>query len=427
MSGQRSTKLGPAPEFTAIILAGPGGNLAPLSDPENMPKCLLPVVNRAMISYPLSWVEKAGITHCLVLCLEEHETAIAAWMKQTWAKLSTAGLKPTLVATSSDDELVGSADAIRLLMKNHTKHKIRSDVVILACDTVCDAAPYALLDQHRLAEASFTALYHRQHGEDIMTPQKRASKTFTGYEAETNTLLLSQSEADLEGDELEVRMSMLWKYPKVELTTTLQDCHLYVCKKWILDLIVNLPVLSRLNTELLPLLCKAQFQSLTRRKYDIRDDVRCSIHIMEQDPPVPFCGRVNMTQSYIDINKHALRVTTQPRLGANVVLGDRSTVGPDSLVGADTLIDDKVTIKRTILGAHCKIGKMARLTGCLIMDNVIIGDSVKLENCTVGQGAVIGDRSSLRDCIVGGKYTVSDKMEAKSEHFVVGGEISMTL
>jgi translation initiation factor eIF-2B subunit gamma len=427
MSGPRSIKTHGAPEFAAIILAGPGGNLAPLSDPENLPKCLLPVVNRAMLSYPLSWVEKAGITHCLVLCLEEHEAAIATWLKQTWTKLSQSSLKPILVATSSDDDLVGSADAIRLLLKNHQKHKIRSDVIILACDTVCDAPPHVLLDQHRLSDASITALYHRQHGEDISTPQKRATKTFTGYESASKTLLLSQSEADLEGDDLEVRMSMLWRYPKVDLTTTLQDLHLYVCKRWVLDVILDLPVISRFNTELIPLLCKAQFQSLTRSKYKIQDDVRCCIQIMEQDPPVPFCGRVNMTQSYLDINRHALKVTTQPRVGANVMVGERSTVGPDSLVGAETVIEDKVTIKRTTLGAHCKIGKMARLTGCLIMDGVVIGDSVKLENCTVGQGAIVGDRSSLRDCIVGGKYIVPEKTEAKGEHLVVGGEISMTL
>lgn len=36
-------------------------SLYPISDEENMPKALLPVANKPIISYTLEWLEKAGI------------------------------------------------------------------------------------------------------------------------------------------------------------------------------------------------------------------------------------------------------------------------------------------------------------------------------------------------------------------------------
>lgn len=36
-------------------------SLYPISDEENMPKALLPVANKPIISYTLDWLEKAGI------------------------------------------------------------------------------------------------------------------------------------------------------------------------------------------------------------------------------------------------------------------------------------------------------------------------------------------------------------------------------
>lgn len=51
-------------EFQAIVLAGYGSSnrLYPLTEEENLPKSLLPVANRPLISYTLDWLEKAGIT-----------------------------------------------------------------------------------------------------------------------------------------------------------------------------------------------------------------------------------------------------------------------------------------------------------------------------------------------------------------------------
>jgi translation initiation factor eIF-2B subunit gamma len=46
-------------EFQVIILAGgPASDLSPLTD--DIPKCILPVANRPLISYPLELVENSS-------------------------------------------------------------------------------------------------------------------------------------------------------------------------------------------------------------------------------------------------------------------------------------------------------------------------------------------------------------------------------
>lgn len=415
---QKSSKSSNTQEFTAVVLAGFGGNLIPFTNQENIPKALLPVANKPLLSYPLSWIEKAGISSTIIVCLDAHETAISSWLRTSWK----GSFRPALVAASSEDEIVGSADALRTLLSDKYKDKIKSDVVILSCDSICEIPPHELLDFHRQSDASITSIFYRNHGADVMAPVKKGSKTFTGYEDSSKTLLYTNSEADVE-DDLELRTSMLYKYPRLSLTTTLSDLHLYVCKRWVLDIILAQEVISRINTDLIPLLCKAQFQSLVREKYAIDASVAIKLYIPDAKH---FCARANTKQSYIDLNKHLLKsIPADLRQPSSTTLGERTTVGPDSALGPDSSIDEKTTIKRTLLGSHIKIGKMCRITGCIVMDGVEIKDQVKLENCVICVGAVVGEKASLKDCTVGGKVVIADKTEKKGEEIVQGGEISI--
>jgi NDP-sugar pyrophosphorylase family protein len=48
-----------------------------------------------------------------------------------------------------------------------------------------------------------------------------------------------------------------------------------------------------------------------------------------------------------------------------------------SLVGegtTDVIAEKTITVKQCCIGANCKIGVMAKLNNCVIMDNVTIGD-----------------------------------------------------
>jgi hypothetical protein len=58
----------PTTDFQALILCGPGESLNPFnSNPDELPKALIPIANRPMVWYPLEWCHRAGITSTVSL------------------------------------------------------------------------------------------------------------------------------------------------------------------------------------------------------------------------------------------------------------------------------------------------------------------------------------------------------------------------
>ena len=57
----------------------------------------------------------------------------------------------------------------------------------------------------------------------------------------------------------------------MNVTTTLQDAHIYIFKKWIINFISGNKKISSLRTDLLPVLAKMQWQSNLRKNEGIND------------------------------------------------------------------------------------------------------------------------------------------------------------
>ncbi|CAG8500384.1 10957_t:CDS:10 [Diversispora eburnea] len=316
-------------EFQAIILAGYGHKLYPLTEENNVPKALLPNVYEGK-------------------------------------------LKPNLEVIKED---IGTADALRLI-----KDKIKCDFIVISCDLITELMPHHFLDYHRTHDPTFTALYY-----EPQNTFEGDSKQFVGIDSTTQSrLIYVASGADLD-EEFSLRMSLLWKFPRVNIHTTLQDSHVYIFKRWVIDLIVQRKAISSVCDHLVPLLVKCQYQKLLLEKEGIdklansqepyqriaheysttrNDDsksspVRCQVYIYRTG----FCSRAE------------IRMRTQ--------------VGSDSLVGDDTKIDERTPIKRSTIGAHY--------------------------GCTICNGAKIMEKSQLKDCIVGGGFIVEPETQAKNE------------
>jgi hypothetical protein len=56
------------------------------------------------------------------------------------------------------------------------------------------------------------------------------------------------------------------RYPQVSITTNLQDAHIYIFKRWVIDFITRNQKLSSLRSDLLPVLAKMQWQSILRKR-----------------------------------------------------------------------------------------------------------------------------------------------------------------
>lgn len=84
------------------------------------------------------------------------------------------------------------------------------------------------------------------------------------------------------------------RFPRLTMSTALQDSHVYVCKHSVLDLLIEKPHFSSLREEFLPWLCKLQY----RHPVPIRPKIGILIH---DKPDVAM--RINTLQKFYEINK----------------------------------------------------------------------------------------------------------------------------
>lgn len=71
-------------------------------------------------------------------------------------------------------------------------------------------------------------------------------------------------------------------------------------------------------------------------------------------------------------------------------IAPRTTISADTLIAANTTIAQHSNIKNCVIGAGCTIGAGARLTRCVVMDEVEVGEKVVMTGAVVGSRARVG-------------------------------------
>lgn len=262
---------------------------------------------------------------------------------------------------------------------------------------------------------------------------------YVGIDPTQNALVYKTHRS--EDEDFSMRMSLLKKFPRVRVHTDLQDAHLYIFKRWVIDILADKENVESISEDLIPLLVKCQYQrklvereniekysstyhdllvnalSLsTTQSVDIdpsfktnptdsnfKSPIKSYVHVYRDG----FCGRGNTIASYSELNRY---VTKQ---GANIIrqpttaeIAPRTQVGNDSVIGEYTKIDEKSSVKKSCVGAHCIIGKNVKIANSVIMDHVVISDNVKIDGCVICHHATILDKAVMKDCEVAGGYTV---------------------
>ncbi|KAL7411937.1 nucleotide-diphospho-sugar transferase [Mrakia frigida] len=258
-------------EFQAVVLAGHGASLYPLSEKENMCKALLPIGNEPMISYVLTWLEQAGIIDVLILTPASYYSALSHHLqsfRQSQIQNGDGAMKINLQAVKGsaagsegesdddDDEVLKgkTADLLR-----EYKDSLSTDFIVLPCDFIPppNLLLSTVLDSHRTRQnATLTTLFY----ERADVGKEGPDRILVGLDKHTNTLLHVQDIEDMD-DDIPIRMSMMWKYPNVTLTTKLLDSHVYVFKHSVLELLKVSPQIESIRDELVPWLLKAGFQT----------------------------------------------------------------------------------------------------------------------------------------------------------------------
>ncbi|KAI8982067.1 nucleotide-diphospho-sugar transferase [Mycotypha africana] len=429
-------------EFQAVVLAGYGSSnrLYPISEEESMPKALLPVGNKPVISYTLEWLEKAGI-HDIIVVIQS--SGNAQQKLSAYIRGYTGNVHCQVVGVDEDDE---TAEALKAI-----KDKIDRDFIVVPCDLITELNPREFLDQHRVYNPTFSALFY-ESGANESAGKDDDLLPYVGIDPIRHSLVYKELRS--EDDDFSMRLSLLNKFPRVRVYTNLQDAHLYIFKRWVIDMIADKDKITSISKDLIPMLVKCQYQrKLVEReevdKYTSKDDdllanalslsttqsIDVDDDLLIKDPIHPsfkspiksyvhiyrggFCGRGNTTASYSELNRYVTKQgATITRVPATTEVAPKTQVGNDSVVGEYTKIDERSSVKKSCVGAHCVIGKNVKIANSVIMDHVLIGDNVKIDGCIICNSAQIQEKAILKDCDVASGYIVDKDSQLKGEKLV---------
>lgn len=86
----------------------------------------------------------------------------------------------------------------------------------------------------------------------------------------------------------------------------------------------------------------------------------------------------------------------------------------DSLIAENVTVEEKTSIKETVIGAGCQINEGAKLSQCLLMEGVVVGKGCKLTRCILGKRCIVGAGSVLTDCEVQENLIVEPRSKSSS-------------
>ncbi|BAF19475.1 uncharacterized protein [Oryza sativa Japonica Group] len=445
-------------DFQVVVLAGgTSEKLSPLVS-KDVPKALLPVANRPVLSYVLDLLEASDLKDIIVV-VEGQE---AARLVGAWA--SSAYLDRLLVEVVAVPEDIGTAGALRAISKRLTAN----DVLVISGDLVTDVLPGAVAATHRRNGAAVTALLCSV---PISGPSDAASSggkdkakkptrlNIVGLDITRQFLLHIVSGTDVEKD-VRVYKRKIRAVGEMEIRSDLMDAHLYAFKRTTLQNILEEKESYRsIRLEVLPYLVRSQLKSSSSGgegttvdetgdttvpsnshlqclsqhrilapsafKKDLLSSggtYRCCVYIATKSK---YCHRLNSIQAYCDINRDVVGDASHLSgysfsaqnniIHPTSVLGSKTTIGPQCMLAEGSQLGDKCSVKRSVIGRHCRIGSNVKIVNSVVMNHVVIEDGCHIQGSVICNNVQLQERAVLKDCQVGAGYIVTASSEHKAE------------
>lgn len=91
-----------------------------------------------------------------------------------------------------------------------------------------------------------------------------------------------------------------------------------------------------------------------------------------------YCLRANTLPAWVEINRHLVRFQSpSDRLPMTIEYPPNTQsvqIGADSMVGEGTKLGEKCLVKKSVVGAHCVLGKGVKIVNSILLDYCIIED-----------------------------------------------------
>ncbi|KAH6814276.1 transferases/nucleotidyltransferase [Perilla frutescens var. frutescens] len=468
-------------DFQVVVLAGGfSKTLVPLVSKE-VPKALLPVANRPVISYVLELLEQNNLKNAIVVV--EGESAallISSWISNNFVDRLQVELLPTVDKNAdvvmlwviSVPEDVGTAGALRAI-----DHRLTAtDILVVSGDLVSEIPPGAVAATHRRHDAVVTAMLCpvpvsglSDSGSSGAKDKSKKTSRYNIVSLDPTKQFLLHIAAGAEVDkDIRAQKSILRAVGMMEIRSDLMDAHMYAFKRSVLQDVLNQKeTFQSLRRDVLPYLVRSQLRSeilsngvqsdensngqnapqnskillsqllansstpnfheiyalgLAGSASPMRKTHKCCVYIANKSK---YCARVNSIQAFIDINRdvvgdasHLSSYTFSAHnniIHPSAVLGSKTTVGPQCMLDEGSQMGDKCSVKKSVIGRHCRIGSNVKIVNSVVMNHVSIADGCSIQGSIICSNVQLQERAVLKDCQVGAGFVVTAGSEYKGE------------
>ncbi|KAK6163998.1 hypothetical protein DH2020_000862 [Rehmannia glutinosa] len=467
-------------DFQVVVLAGGfSKTLVPLVSKE-VPKALLPVANRPVLSYVLELLEQNDLKDAIVVVEGESAAlSISSWISSTFVDR----LNVEVTAVPED---VGTAGAIRAI-----NHRLSAkDILVVSGDLVSEIPPGAVAAAHRRHDAVVTAMLcsvpvsgPSDSGSSGAKDKAKKSGRYNIVGLDPTKQFLLHLAAGSEVDKgIRVQKSILRAVGQVisfyfslaevffsscslprasllmqmEIRADLMDAHISVLQ----DVLNQKETFQSLRRDVLPYLVRSQLRSelllngaQSEENGNVKDAFqnskillsqllanastpsfheiyalgpagtaptlrkthKCCVYIANNSK---YCARLNSIQAFSDINRdivgdasHLSGYTFSAHnniIHPSAVLGSKTTVGPQCMLGEGSQMGDKCSVKKSVIGRHCRIGSNVKIVNSVVMNYVTIGDGCSIQGSIICSNVQLQERAVLKDCQTAGELAFEE-------------------
>jgi mannose-1-phosphate guanylyltransferase len=353
----------------AVILAGgEGTRLRPLTS--TVPKPVVPLVDRPLISYMLEWVKRHGIDDVIMSC-----GFLASGVRNVLGDGSELGVRLRFV---EEPEPLGTAGALKF-----AEPMLDQRFLMLNGDVLTDIDLTAQLEQHERTGAT-------------------ATLALVAVEDPTNYGLVRL------GDDAAVRefvekpsSDAVEERPSADAADNLISAGAYVLEREILELVPASCNVS-IEREVWPRLVANGLYGFHAENYwlDIGTPdryLRATFDIIEGNVETPVQERLG--SSYLAVSEEADvegRAIPPAVIERGVHIAADAHVGSLVVLGQDVSVGAGSTVERSVILNGSEIGEQCRLSDCIVSAGCRIGPGTQIsKGAVLGEGVTIGAENMI--------------------------------
>ncbi|KAE8740661.1 hypothetical protein FOCC_FOCC013809 [Frankliniella occidentalis] len=354
----------------------------------DVPSCLLPLVNTCLLDHTLEWLSNAGVQEVFLFCTRQVEKVREHVKNSKWSSEAS----PLLLNVIVSETCLTLGDAMRDL---DAKALIRGDFILVMGDTVANVNLSPILEKHRRLQKTdkglaMTVVYkYAGPSHPGRAPQ---DDILVAVDKKTSKILFHQKRVSSpDQKKVHIPMEIIMDLPSIDIYNDLVDTHVSVCSASVLPLFSDNFDFQTCEDFIKGLLMNEEILASSLAAYFLSDS--------------EYAASVNSWPMYRNVTQNMIHRWTYP-LVPDMLISDNEK--PYQYLKGNVYKQHPVTLSRSsiiqddcVIGGGSKVGEGSSITRSVVGRNCQIGNGVKIEDSFVWDGCIIEDKCSIIRTVVG--------------------------